>query len=53
MTLLPRGDWPNAALFNSVDTDMFGAPAGEKRTPGPFVNLEKGFRERNIDPRQH
>jgi hypothetical protein len=52
MTLLPRGDWPKVALFNSVDTDMFGAPAGEKRSPGPFANLEKGFKLRNIDPRQ-
>ena len=52
MTLLPRGDWPKVALFSSVDTDMFGAPAGEKRAPGPFANLEKGFKLRNIDPRQ-
>jgi hypothetical protein len=52
MTLLPRGDWPKLALFNSVDTDLFGAPAGETRAPGPFANLDKGFKQRNIDPRQ-
>ena len=52
MTLVPRGDWPKLALFNSVDTDLFGAPAGDKRAPGPFANLEQGFKQRNIDPRQ-
>jgi hypothetical protein len=53
MTLVPRGDWPKLPLFNAVDTDLFGAPTEVPRTPGPFGNLEKGFRQRNIDPRQH
>ncbi len=52
MSLVPRGDWPKVALFNSVDADLFGAPTGESRCAGPFANLEKGFRQRNIDPRQ-
>ena len=51
MTLIPRGDWPKVAMFNSVDTDLFAAPAGEKRLPGPFANLQKGFKQQNIDPR--
>ncbi len=53
MTLVPRGEWPRMALFNSIDTDLFGAPAGgEARSPGPFANLTTGFRQRSIDPRQ-
>jgi hypothetical protein len=51
MSLTPRGEWPKVTLFNSVDTDFFGAPAGAGRAPGPFANLEKGFKQRNIDPR--
>ena len=52
LTLVPRGDWPKLALFNSIDTDLFGAPAGQTRWPGPFANLDKGFRQRTINPRQ-
>jgi hypothetical protein len=52
LTMVPRGDWPRVALFNSIDTDLFGAPAGGPRLPGPFANLGAGFRQRSIDPRQ-
>ncbi|HUP05483.1 MAG TPA: hypothetical protein VMU19_15900, partial [Bryobacteraceae bacterium] len=52
MTLVPRGDWAKVAAFNSIDSDLFGGAAGQTRSPGPFANLEKGFRQRNIDPRQ-
>jgi len=52
MTLVPRGDWPKVAIFNSIDTDLFGAPAGERRSPGPFANLSTGFKQRNVDPRR-
>jgi hypothetical protein len=52
LTLLPRGDWPKVPVFNSVDTDWSGAAAGAKRSPGPFADLEKGYKKRNIDPRK-
>ena len=52
LTLVPRGDWPAVAVFNSIDTDLFGTPAGESRWPGPFADLKKGFKQRAIDPRQ-
>ncbi len=52
MTLAPRSQWAKVAVFNSVDTDLFGQPAGDPRFPGPFADLEKGFRQKNIDPRQ-
>jgi hypothetical protein len=39
------------APFNKIDSDFFGAPEGERLWPGPFANLEKGFKQRSIDPR--
>jgi hypothetical protein len=52
MILIPRGEWSEVALFNSIDTDFFGAGTGERRAPGPFADVAQGFRQRNIDPRQ-
>jgi hypothetical protein len=52
LTLAPRGEWPQVPAFNSVNTDLFGAATGSKRAPGPFADLEKGYRKRNIDPRK-
>jgi hypothetical protein len=51
MTFAPRGELPRVAPFNKIDSDFFGAPEGERLWPGPFANLEKGFRQRSIDPR--
>jgi hypothetical protein len=51
ITFVPRGDLPRVAPFNKIDSDFFGAPEGERLWPGPFANLEKGFRQRSIDPR--
>jgi len=50
--LVPSADWQKVAAFNSVDTDLFDAPAGATRWPGPFADLGTGFKERNIDPRK-
>ena len=52
LTLLPRGEWPKVAIFNSVDTDLFGAAAADTRSPGPFADLGGGYRKRNVDPRK-
>jgi hypothetical protein len=52
LTLLPRGDCPRVRVFNSVDTDLFGAATGDSRFPGPFADLDKGYRKRSVDPRR-
>jgi hypothetical protein len=52
LTLAPRGEWPKVPVFNSVDTDWFGVATGAKRSPGPFADVEKGYRKRNVDPRK-
>jgi hypothetical protein len=52
VTFVPGAQWPKVSLFNSIDTDLFGQPAGQTRTPGPFADLEKGYRQKSIDPRQ-
>ncbi len=52
LTLVPRGEWPRVPIFNSVDSDLFGAATGDRRYPGPFADLENGYNRRNIDPRQ-
>ena len=52
LTLVPGGAWPRVAVFNSVDTDFFGVATGDKRSPGPFADLEKRYKGRNIDPRK-
>ncbi len=40
----------SVAVFNQIDTDMFGKPTGEKRAPGPFVDPGAGP-TRRVDPR--
>lgn len=52
LTLIPRGAWPAVPVFNSVNTDFFGAKTGATRSPGPFADLKEGFTRRNIDPRR-
>ena len=52
LTLVPSGEWQQVPIFNSVDTDLFGAATGDKRLPGPFADLETGYTKRNIDPRK-
>ena len=52
LTFVPRGELPKVTVFNSVDTDLFGAATGGKRSPGPFADLEKGYQGRNVDPRR-
>ncbi|MFB3777183.1 MAG: right-handed parallel beta-helix repeat-containing protein [Bryobacteraceae bacterium] len=51
LTLVPRGKLARVPLFNNIDTDMFGKAAGAERLPGPFADLEAGYRSRKIDPR--
>ena len=52
MTFVPGAQWPKVNLFNSIDTDLFGQTAGQTRMPGPFADLDKGYKQRSIDPRQ-
>lgn len=52
LTFSPSSDLPRVAPFNSVDTDFFGTTAGNKRFPGPFADLEKGYKDRDVDPRK-
>jgi hypothetical protein len=41
---------PAVAVFNRIDTDIFGAATGNSRAPGPFADLAAA-RSRKIDPR--
>ncbi len=41
---------PSVAVFNQIDTDLFGKPTGDKRAPGPFVDPGAGT-VRVVDPR--
>jgi len=41
---------PSVAVFNQIDTDMFGKPADQKRIPGPLINLDSAP-TRVVDPR--
>jgi hypothetical protein len=52
MTFVPRGNWSKVGVFNSADADFFGGQTGNQRLPGPFADIDKGFRQRNIDPRR-
>jgi hypothetical protein len=41
---------PSVAVFNQIDSDIFGKLTGEKRAPGPFV--DPGISTtRLVDPR--
>ena len=51
LTLVPRGKLARVPLFNNIDTDLFGRAAGAPRPPGPFADLEEGYKGRKIDPR--
>jgi hypothetical protein len=41
---------PSVAVFNQIDSDIFGKPTGEKRAPGPFVDPDVSH-TRIVDPR--
>ncbi|OHB64855.1 MAG: transcriptional initiation protein Tat [Planctomycetes bacterium RBG_13_60_9] len=41
---------PSVAVFNQIDTDMFGKPTGDKRVPGPFAD-PGASPTRLVDPR--
>ncbi len=41
---------PSVAVFDQIDTDMFGKPAEQKRIPGPFIDLDSAP-TRVVDPR--
>ncbi len=41
---------PSVAVFNQIDSDMFGKPTGETRPPGPFVDPDTGS-TLLVDPR--
>jgi len=51
LTVIPHGEWPKVPVFNSIDTDWFNVATGDRRFPGPFADVDKGYRKRNIDPR--
>jgi hypothetical protein len=51
LTLVPRDKLPRLTLFNNIDTDLFGRAANAPRLPGPFADLETGYKNRKIDPR--
>lgn len=40
----------SVAVFNQIDSDMFGKPTGKIRSPGPFVDLGAST-TRLVDPR--
>jgi len=52
LTLVPREEPPAVSVFRDIGADMFGAITGDKRQPGPFSDLGRGFRSRAVDPRQ-
>ena len=49
LTMDGRG-LPSVEVFDQIDTDIFGKPAGNRRAPGPIINPGAGL-TRHIDPR--
>ncbi|HMD76264.1 MAG TPA: right-handed parallel beta-helix repeat-containing protein [Terracidiphilus sp.] len=52
LTLSVKGNLAPLDIFKGIDTDFFGHASTGTRLPGPFADLDGGFKARNVDPRQ-
>ncbi len=52
LTLSVKGNLAPLEIYKGIDTDFFGHASTGTRLPGPFADLDGGFKARSVDPRR-